>query len=286
INVDKNIPIIWADPIRLRQIMLNLLSNSIKFTDLGIIEINIELKKIYSNENEIPEEAEILFSVRDTGIGISKEHIDYIFESFAQVDTSTSRKYGGTGLGLTISNRLLSLMGSKLELETELGKGSNFFFLLKAKIESQQSKQIETIQKEEMIKPKYSFMPQKKFCILIVDDDIVNRFLAKTLVKSILSEADIIEAENGIDALEKFKTNKTDLILMDIQMPEMNGYEATKEIRKIEPDTKVPIIAITAGTKVGDKEKCLAEGMNEYYVKPVKKEIIEVILLKWLGEIG
>ena len=137
-----------------------------------------------------------------------------------------------------------------------------------------------------MIKPKYSFMPQKKFCILIVDDDIVNRFLAKTLVKSILSEADIIEAENGIDALEKFKTNNTDLILMDIQMQEMNGYEATKEIRKIEPDTKVPIIAITAGTKVGDKEKCLAEGMNEYYVKPVKKEIIEVILLKWLGEIG
>ena len=174
-------------------------------------------------------------------------------------------------------------MDTKLELETELGKGSNFFFLLKAKIESEDSRLIENTQTEEIINPKELFIFPKKICILIVDDDVINRFLANTLVKKILPDADIVEAENGIDAIEKFKTNKIDLILMDIQMPEMNGHEATKEIRKIKTNTKVPIIAITAGIKVGDKEKCLEEGMDGYVVKPIKKEIIEEILYKWLG---
>lgn len=275
LNVEKEIPrFILADPIRLKQILLNLLGNALKFTEQGEIEIKIE-RKSFTRMNA---DVELVFSVRDTGIGISEENSEIIFEAFSQADTSTSRRYGGTGLGLTIANKLLALMGSKLELESKLGKGSIFFFILKTAVESSYS--IHTKTQEEKAIGEIDIA--NHFKVLIVDDDIINMSLAKTIVKSILPNSQITEAENGMEAIELFRKENPDIILMDIQMPEMNGYEATKEIRKMETKKRTPIIAITAGTKPGDKEKCFTAGVDDYLTKPIVKDTIEQAIKVWL----
>ncbi|MEC5166816.1 PAS domain S-box-containing protein [Flavobacterium sp. PL11] len=278
LNIEKNIPqFILGDSIRLKQILVNLLSNAIKFTSFGEIHLDISETR-QSDKNETA----ITFSVKDTGVGIKDSNNEKIFKSFVQEDNSTNRKFGGTGLGLSISNQLLALMDSKLQLISKYGEGSNFFFTVKfTKAKSKKNTQMLT----ELIDVDYenigvSFLGQRK--ILIVEDNKINMLLAKTLVKRTIKDCIILEAKDGNEAVAIYSKEQPDLIIMDIQMPNKNGYEATKEIRNLQGGRDIPIIAITAGIMSGDKEKCLEAGMNDYLPKPIIHIDLENILLKWL----
>ncbi|WP_395044324.1 PAS domain S-box protein [Flavobacterium sp.] len=277
-NVSQEIPnFIWTDSVRLKQILINLLSNAVKFTEKGNVVLSINLKESLSNDKKT-----IRFSVKDTGLGIMPDFQEKIFFAFSQGDTSTTRKYGGTGLGLTISNQLLELMDSKLQLESEYEHGSEFYFDITVKTSNEISKK-EIDSTKEIIEEKDNIsFGLENYKILIVEDNKINMLLAKTLVKQILPNGTIYEAENGKIATEKFSVLKPDLILMDVQMPVMNGYETTLEIRKTDIGKYTPIIALTAGTVVGEKEKCIEVGMNDYTSKPIIKEILESKIAKWL----
>ena len=249
------------------------MANAIKFTTVGNIELRIELL-----DNSEDNFQKIRFSVTDTGIGIKQSSQKKIFDAFSQEDNSTTRKYGGTGLGLSISNKLLSLMNSQLQVNSVLQKGSTFYFDLQLNTEySNDENEENAIEK--------LFIPEKintnKTEILLVDDNKINVLLAKTIIQKSRPNAIIKECYNGIEALDYCKTNHPSIIFMDVQMPLMNGFEATKEIRKIEGFEKIPIIAFTAGTILGEKEKCLNNGMNDYIPKPVTQNSIIDALNNW-----
>ena len=272
--------LLWFDSLRIRQILINLLSNSVKFTEKGVVELTVSVAKKSDNDTSI-----IRFSILDTGIGIEKEYQEKIFEAFSQGDNSTTRKYGGTGLGLSISNQLLQLMNSKLQLKSDYNKGSEFYF----DVEVKTSNEVDEMDIKETFvapkKPNSNFdYGHENYKILLVEDNKINMLLAKTLVKQIVPNASIYEAENGKIAVDNFEIIKPDIILMDIQMPIMNGYEATTEIRKLDLGKHTPIIALTAGTVMGEKDKCLEAGMNDYASKPIVKEILEAIILKWIKQ--
>ena len=275
LHINSEVPItIWIDPIRLKQILINLLGNAVKFTSKGKIKLNvIVLEKITTHQTRLR------FSVIDTGIGIRRENQMKIFDAFSQEDNSTTRQYGGTGLGLSISNKLLSLMNSKLQLDSEPNKGSTFYFDID--IQSS-SKEGENFPKSIIVNEEFVYQNLLVKNILIVEDNNINALLAKTLLKKIMPNAKISGVSNGLEAFELFQENPADIIFMDIQMPVMNGYEATEEIRKLETGKTVPIIALTAGTVVGEKEKCLSIGMNDYVSKPIIKGSLEEIIAKWV----
>ncbi|NBA88590.1 response regulator [Emticicia sp. CRIBPO] len=406
LNIPADIPrFIWVDIVRLRQILVNLLSNAVKFTETGEIELKVELLEGSKTHHRI-----FRFSVTDTGIGIDPKNQERIFNAFSQEDTSTTRKFGGTGLGLTISNKLLGLMKSELHVESELGKGTKFYFdlslrsqqgevaewenqgtfknvlvvddnqnnrtLVKNMLEIQEINSVEaengkvaieilqsgqkfdlmivdyhmpyidgletvreirknpefsveklpvlmlyssasddyisqesqklqigqTIVKPIKIQQLYhalfkisgqgaddeqvveapkpeNYVDTREHTLLIVEDNQVNMLFAKTILKSIFPKSRILSAENGRIAVDMFRKDPPDIIFMDMQMPEMNGYEATLEIRSIENNkSRVPIIALTAGTVKGEKEKCLEAGMDDYITKPfVKDNIVKVV---------
>lgn len=406
LHIDTNVPrFVWSDGVRLRQVLVNLLGNAIKFTEKGEITLRIHVLEESDNNTRLR------FSVTDTGIGIAKEKQQQIFEAFSQEDTSTTRRFGGTGLGLTISNKLLALMGSQLALVSEQGKGSTFFFevdfpsetgdrhswenkgqiqhvlvvddnehnrvILREMLQwyaiqcdetkhgieaiemirqhpakyqvvimdyhmpyfngldairsirhdlelnAQQlplfllhsSSDNETIQAEAkhlevaetMIKPlKWqqlekalarltaeveepalntdAEMPEVlsygKRKILVVEDNAVNMLLARTILQQLTDQTEVIEAIHGRDGLEKCLNHQPDLIFMDIQMPEMNGYEAATAIRNFNKD--VVIIALTAGTVQGERERCMEAGMNDYITKPLVADTIAQMLQRYL----
>lgn len=267
---------VFVDPIRLRQILINLLGNAVKFTHVGELEIKVEIL----SKNEISKEMQFLFSVRDTGIGISKANQKIIFEEFSQAESSITRKYGGTGLGLSIANKLLALMDSKLELESEYGTGSKFSFSLNLKVDDSAANQDFTKQEEKVNAGKSTFTQQVK--ILIVDDNEINILLADTILSKLLPHGNIFEAKNGKEAVEQFLKEKPDLVFMDLQMPVMNGYEATIEIRKNENGNRTPIIAVTAGIIKGEIERCMEAGIDDYVSKPILIDTFEKLLTKWL----
>ncbi|MEH6405742.1 MAG: PAS domain S-box protein, partial [Leeuwenhoekiella sp.] len=400
---------IYADSVRLRQILTNLLGNAVKFTEKGEIELKIETIEC------LDEEVEVLykFSIRDTGIGIAAHNIKKIFLAFDQEDGSTTRKYGGTGLGVTISNKLLELMGSRLEVQSDYGKGTTFSFRVKFKSEklitslnnnkrnvknvlvvddnennrtilkemlaveqikttlfsngidaiehleennnydlaiidyhmpyingielikhirkklqidheelpvillhssgedelinqgcseldvqfsvvkpiqiNKLNELISSISKSDPIaKKQKTLLPQidlssLSFNILVAEDNPVNKFLTNTIITKILPLANIIEANDGEEAVKLYKSTPVDLIFMDIQMPILSGFEATEEIRAYEKDgTNVPIIALTARTLKGERERCLEFGMNDYITKPVILATIREIIIKYL----
>lgn len=404
LNIASDIPkYIWTDPVRLRQILVNLLGNAVKFTKEGEVELKVEVLRQNNNETTLK------FSIIDTGIGIAPDKVANIFKAFSQEDTSTTRKFGGTGLGLTISNKLLTLMNGKhIEVNSTLGKGSVFYFEAtfrsEGKVElsnlrferlkevlivdfNEKSRLIiknileryglnsefsthgqhalaylraddkydvaiidydlpdmnglELIKrirydddptvmnlpivllhsttgdnylhslcvefdiKQQLLKPINALQLTRALLkidkknegqndewetneaienrsahktVLIVDDNKVNLFLARTILEDLLPNATIVEALDGKEAIEKFKTTNPDIVFMDVQMPVLNGYESSLEIRGIETDTRVPIIALTAGTVVGEKERCLSFGMDDYISKPfVREDMIKVI---------
>ncbi len=277
LNIDKDVPkYIEVDYIRLKQVMINLLSNAVKFTETGIITLNVS---VFESIND--KKVKLKFSVKDTGIGIKKKNQERIFEAFAQEDNSTTKKFGGTGLGLSISNQLLGLMKSKLDLESEFGTGSEFSFVLKVNYSNQQNLDNSN---DEIIKmpDAGNIVTTDEKVIYIVEDNKINMLLAKTLVKQTLPNANILEFENGRDVVEKTKNQLPDLILMDIQMPVLNGYDATVEIRNIPNAGTIPIIALTAGTVLGEKEKCIEYGMNDYIPKPIDKGLLIKIIRQWI----
>ena len=408
LNISPDLPrFINADPVRLKQVLVNLLGNASKFTERGEIELKIEPLVLHENHTTFR------FSVRDTGIGIKPEKQDKIFEAFSQEDGSTTKKYGGTGLGLTITNRLLGMMGSTLQLDSTPGVGSCFYFEIS--FDSEQGEAIvwdnldniknvlvvddnennriilaqtlrlkgirtaeakngfealqlladgqvydavlmdyqmpymdglETIEKirgsfsasahelpiillhsssddgtiikaceelqvsQRVVKPikmqeiyhALSRLHQKggslvsahspvieitdtNLTVLIAEDNAVNMLLARTIIKKLAPNFRLLEASNGKEAVHICMSTQPDLILMDVQMPEMNGYEATKAIRKLNHSFRIPIIALTAGNVKGEREKCLAAGMDDFLVKPVIETDIAVALHKWL-ELG
>ena len=406
LNVSEDLPrFIWTDEVRLKQVLINLLSNAVKFTEKGEIELKIVAL-------DAPVENRILFrfQVRDTGIGIKSEKQHQIFEAFSQEDGSTTKKYGGTGLGLTISNQLLGLMGSRLELISSPGNGSTFFFdiLLKAEegdplewkdlsrikkvlvVDDNENNRIileqmlllkgiasvtlkDGFQALELLQEGAQFdailmdyhMPEmdgletirqirtrfnsnadslpvillfsssdddtvvracdeldincrlvkpvkmkdmyyalshlyevkktresglaeqmqgskRRIHVLIAEDNKINMLLAKTIVRRIAPNAEIHEAANGLECLEHCKSQLPDIILMDVQMPEMNGYEAATYIREKLLLKDLPIIALTAGNVKGEKEKCILAGMNDFLSKPVLEEEIAQAFRNWL----
>ncbi|MDR6969360.1 PAS domain S-box-containing protein [Flavobacterium arsenatis] len=279
INIDSEIPIyVWFDSVRVKQILLNLLSNAIKFTINGSIELKVS---VIENTNDI--QKTIRFSVIDTGIGIANQNQEKIFRAFSQEDNSTTRKFGGTGLGLTISNQLLNLMDSKLQLESEINQGSNFYFDLTLKTTNQTEFEQE-IKMMESKKNNVALNSNTK--ILVVEDNKINMLLTRTILKSLFPDVLLHEATDGSEAVRQFEEIHPDIVLMDIQMPVMNGYEATKVIRLTEAGKNTPIIALTAGTVKGEKENCLEAGMDDYITKPIIRIALEEVILKWTKNRG
>lgn len=254
--VDDGIPdTILGDQIRLNQVLYNLIGNAIKFTEKGEVSLSVKL------EEDADVSCKIKFEISDTGIGIAADKIDFIFDRFTQASSETTRKYGGTGLGLSISKNLIHLHGGELIVESQLNKGSVFYFSLyfsKAKYpEIQFQKKLEIP------------LVSRRLKILLVEDNDLNQKLAKKVIANF--GFDYVIAENGKIALEKLKTEKFDVILMDLQMPELDGYETTKAIRN-NLRLNTPIMAMTAHSLIGEKEKCLEIGMNDYISKPFKAE--------------
>ena len=248
--VDDDLPeYVIGDSVRIGQIITNLVSNAIKFTKEGTVTVTIDVLE------QSEEEYSIQVAVKDTGIGIKKEQQAKIFESFTQARTDTTREYGGTGLGLAIIKNLLKLMGSEIQLESEIGKGSTFFFELKLE-EGKRAEDYEFDDKEDR--------DLGNARMLVVDDMPFNL----TIVRKIAGDWNIqIEtAENGQQAVEKIRKNVYDIVLMDLQMPIMDGEEATREVRKF--NTEIPIIALTASSNMSTKQLLLDAGMNAYLTKP------------------
>lgn len=265
---DKVPRMVKGDITRLRQILVNLLGNAIKFTHEGeiLLFVSYKEKKILHHE--------ILFSVKDTGIGISHDKIEYLFETFSQVDSSTTRKYGGTGLGLAITKKLVNLMGGSIKVESEKGKGSTFSFSLPFEI--LEGKKAKRKKKQILFDPE---MAQKlPLKILLVEDNITNQKLTLFMLERMGYTAQVVG--NGIEAIEALRFQAYDVILMDIQMPEMDGIEATKQIRSLPLDKQPRIIAMTADAMVEQQEHCFDVGMNDYISKPVRIHELAKILLK------
>ena len=281
LNVDQSIPFyFWADTVRLKQILINLLANAVKFTEKGAIKLDVTLvKQISSNK------ARIRFAVIDSGMGIQEKNKTKIFKAFSQEDNSTTKKFGGTGLGLTISNKLLGLMKSRLQLESEVGIGSTFFFDLDLKTTNETDFNVSLFQQNNHLDNLVVFQTNEQLHnlkVMLVEDNKINMLLLKTIISNLLVNPIIYEIPDGLAAVEQFETINPDIIFMDIQMPKMNGHQATIEIRKMDLGKNTPIIAITAGTEKEEKNKCLEVGMNDYISKPIIKGAIEETFLKWM----
>lgn len=282
LNIDPNVPkYIWTDIVRIKQILINLLSNAVKFTIEGSIKLNVSVLEKKQNNKCI-----IRFAVIDTGIGILEKNQKKIFKAFSQEDSSTTRKFGGTGLGLTISNQLLALMESRLQLESKIDEGSTFFFDLNLKTSNQSINDKYNAELKHLNIDLDSYKIQangSNITFLIVEDNKVNMLLLKTIIKNLYKNAFIVECENGYEAIQQFEKINPTLIFMDIQMPIMNGYETAKAIRNTTKGRDVPIIAVTAGAEKEERNKCISAGMDDYISKPIMKGIVEEALIKWLG---
>ena len=260
-NIDSYIPdVLIGDPTRLNQVLLNLAGNAIKFTEKGSVEI-----KVQSAKNKIQGDSTWNFSIIDTGIGISKDKLQTVFESFSQANASDTRIYGGTGLGLSISKQLVELMGGKIDIESEEGAGTVFSFEINLPIGSME--RMEEQRSSEQIDG--SILNGLK--ILVVDDNEYNRVVVQDTLK-LMAEVEIFQAVNGREAIIQAEENNFDVILMDVQMPIMDGFEATQHIRQkfSAPENLTPIIALTASVIRSDLDKCRAAGMNDYVPKPFK----------------
>lgn len=258
----------YVDVIRLKQILINLLSNAVKFTAKGSIQLKVDLLE---QENEM---FRFHFSLLDTGKGISLESQNHIFEAFKQEDSSTTRNFGGTGLGLSISNKLLYLMNSKLNLLSTEAVGSKFHFELNLKKSFEEN--IKTIPIKTLDQP------ESDYSFLIVDDSEINLIVLKKIIQKLCPDSKIELLTSGENASKLVQVNKFDLIFMDLQMPEKDGFETAIEIRKL--NTSTPIIAFSADVLKSEIEKCYEVGMNDFISKPIKILDIEQSLNKWMGQ--
>ncbi len=278
LTIGEHVPqFIFSDSIRLKQILVNLIGNAIKFTKEGTIALNITEIKSCGNFSTLH------FSVKDTGIGIKKQNQEKIFDSFIQEEISTSIKFGGTGLGLSISNQLLKLMQSQLFLTSEYGMGSDFYFSIQFRtavnrkgIVQKHPAQISKITEADSI-------IEDNIKILIAEDNEINMLLVKKILMQMFPKAILYEARNGKQAVKIYNSIPLDIILMDVQMPKKNGYEATLEIRQLEQSKRTAIIALTAGIFNKEKKKCLECGMDAYISKPINPAHLQQAIVQCLA---
>ncbi len=265
--------VLLGDALRLKQILYNLVSNAIKFTSEGMVTLSVE------QTTQVGDELHCLFAVRDTGIGLSEEHISKLFSAFSQADTSVTRKFGGTGLGLTISRSIAQMMQGEIWVESIEGEGSTFFCSAIFPISPEQS-EVEHFESQNSALKKDE-IPLGVGHILLVEDNEINQFIAEELLQKGGYSVDI--ANHGQEALQMLTNNTYDLILMDIQMPIMDGLTATQKIRSMPEYAHLPIIAMSAHAMSGDKEKSIAYGMNDHLTKPINPELMYATLFQWLG---
>mgnify|MGYP002700103133 FL=1 len=264
-NIDPDLPeFVKGDPLRLKQVLLNLVGNSLKFTEQGGVYINVKVVQ------SLPR-LKIEFNVTDTGIGIPKEKQRSLFQAFTQVDSSTTRKYGGTGLGLQISQRLVELMNGKIDVQSQPGKGSSFIFSI----------DLDAGEKPSVAKASahISQHPASDVRVLVAEDNRTNQIVIGAMLTKLGYTFDLFE--NGKEAIQSLNNNAYDLILMDCQMPVLDGLEATKEIRKSPQWKDLPIVALTAGATDKEQSECTSAGMNDFLSKPITIDVLENTLKKW-----
>ena len=271
-QIDDALPAaLIGDPTRLRQVIVNLVSNALKFTREGEVKISVDVLK--KNTDSV----DVKVTVSDTGIGIPQSALDTLFNAFTQADGSTTRKYGGTGLGLAIVSQLVDMMGGSLGVESEEGAGSSFWFTANYPLTD------EACETDEVAKQDSRSLPLSAK-VLLVEDNPINQMVAQKLLEKVGLKA--VLADNGVEALKVLRQQSFDLVLMDCQMPEMDGFDATREIRKLDIralyDQHLPIVAMTANVMSGDRERCLEVGMDDYVGKPVQRDKLEAVLRKWL----
>jgi CheY-like chemotaxis protein len=273
IQIESNIPrLIIGDPSRLNQVLINLCGNAIKFTDNGSVSLHVK-KGLIGRDNALK------FTITDSGIGMSKEQLTLLFTSFQQADSSTSRKYGGTGLGLSISKTLIELQNGTIEVKSEEGKGSEFTVLIPYEFVD---KHVEDEASGVIVNDKSSLNGIR---ILVAEDNEFNQIVVKDTLEKLIENVSIDIAENGKIAIEKHEKNEYDIILMDVNMPEMDGHAATIHIRNNMDENKktIPIIALTASVLKSEIQKCEDSGMNEFIPKPFSNEELLGALNKYYG---
>ncbi|HXB07180.1 MAG TPA: ATP-binding protein, partial [Puia sp.] len=270
-------PWVVGDALRLRQILMNLVSNAVKFTHEGEIFLRVHLLK------EDPSGViQLCFEVKDTGIGIPEEKIGMLFKSFSQVDSSTTRKYGGTGLGLAITEKLVTLMGGQISVRSRPGQGTVFSFTIRSQAAEPEAVQEQPVGgKQEPMSP--DFAEHFPLRILVAEDNIINQELIQQILGNLGYDPDCVE--NGAFAVIASKEKQYDMILMDVQMPEMDGLEATRMIRQGPKSRSQPVIvALTANAMRGDREECIRAGMDDYISKPVRLDELMRLLQKWAAQ--
>jgi CheY-like chemotaxis protein len=283
-----------GDAKRLRQVLINLLNNAVKFTEQG--EITLTVRRIQEGPAAQPL---LCFSVQDTGIGIAPEKIPELFQVFTQVDSSTRRRYEGSGLGLVISRQLVELMGGQIGVESVDGSGSTFWFTVQIKAATNGDERflvpahsITSAEWKEAPASSFSQAPIDKLLmanpedtmqrrVLVAEDNLTNQKVVAAVLKKLGYQADIVQ--NGREAVEAFGTQRYDVVLMDVAMPEMDGMEATQQIRQLEEEsaTHIPIIAMTAHAMSDDRARCLASGMDDYLTKPIRLPDLVKAINQW-----
>jgi signal transduction histidine kinase/CheY-like chemotaxis protein len=258
-----------ADPVRLRQLLVNLLHNAVKFTERGSVRLDVTLL------GETPGAVRLRFAVRDTGIGIAKEQLDSVFDAFTQADTSSTRRHGGSGLGLAIVRELAALMGGEVGVESRLGEGSAFWFDVSLK----RAADAPLVSAEPAPVEAGALSAQ----VLLAEDDAVNQMVVEQMLTKLGCVVDVVN--DGAAACDATAQRRYDLVFMDLHMPTMDGYEATRRIREDEEErgSRTPIVALTADALAGDRERCLAAGMDDYITKPVSMASLAAAVERWTG---
>ena len=266
-----------GDPVRLEQVLLNLTNNAIKFTDRGGVSVHVErIGKVSENDRQV----ELLFTIRDTGIGMTAKQEANLFKPFSQADSSISRKYGGTGLGLAISRSLVEMMNGRIWCESKPGVGSTFYFTVCLPLASADFAN-EPAYEQVAVNELDSYSSLKGMQVLLAEDNEINQMIASEFLNAVGVKVDL--AENGLEALSALQRKKYDLVLMDIQMPVMDGLAATEAIRSMIEYKNLPIIAMTAHAMVGDREISLKSGMNDHITKPIDPALLYGTLMLWDG---
>ena len=260
-------PVFIGDPYRINQVLMNLLSNALKFTERGAVQIACSVQA------DRPDSQEVLFRVNDTGIGIGEDFIQHLFDKFTQEDETVTRKFGGTGLGMSICKQLVELMGGTIQVESRKNEGTTIYFTLQLPKGTAADLPVRRNQKADT-----RILKGKR--ILLVEDNPINRLVARTVLK--LYGAEVTEAPDGIMAIDLFEKNIFDLVLMDVQMPGKDGLETTRYIRS-HMDSSIPIIALTANAFKEEEERCMQAGMNDFISKPFDEEQMIQLIARWLG---